>query len=184
MAPDYELVKEMKWQLWVVSLNHWYFDDIRKWTWWLSLAFTVVPLYIWWKVVDKKRLLEIVIIGLLANITSSFLDIVGSEAVLWGYPDRLFPNLPRVLPVDFTVIPVTYMLIYQYFPTWKHYIIAIVSMSLLFSFVAEPILVAIGLYEIYYWEYIYSFPIYIAMGIVIRWLTDTFRNIYLLHNKH
>jgi len=170
----YEKLTEKKFETFLASLNHWYFDDLGKWTWWLSLGLTVIPLIIWWKIADKTRLLEIIVLGLLANTTASFLDVVGSEAVLWGYPDRLFPNFPRILPIDFTVIPVTFMVIYQYFPDWKRYSLAIIAMSFIYSFVAEPLLVLIGLYELYAWKFVYSFPIYIIMGLFLRLVVELF----------
>ncbi len=177
LFPVYEQVAKVKTELWITSLNHWYYDDLHKWTWWLSLALTIIPLLVWWKIVDRKKLLTIVVVGLLANIFSAFLDVMGSEAVLWGYPDRLLPNLPRLLPIDFTVIPVTFMLLYQFLPDWKRYFPALIMMSFLFSFAAEPLMVCLKLYELYSWKYIYSFPIYIAMGIIIKWLAEKFWSI-------
>lgn len=161
-------VYEAKDKLMEAMLRHWYFDDLRKWTWWLSLVLTIIPLIIWWKIVDRKRLLEITVYGLLANITATFLDVIGSELVLWSYPDRLLPNLPRLLPIDYVVVPVAYMLIYQYFPKWKDFVIAMTVLSLIFSFVAEPLLVLLNMYELHYWQYWYSLPIYFAIGVVLR----------------
>ncbi len=172
LYPAYDLIIQKKVDLWLASLNHWYYDDLRKWTWWLNLALSIIPWIVWWKLVDRKRLLPILAVGLLASLAATMLDIIGSEAVLWGYPDRLLPNLPRLFPIDFTVIPVSFMLIYQYFISWKKYFLALVLMSFLFSFAAEPLMVYLGLYEMYLWEYIYSFPIYIAIGLAIRWLVD------------
>lgn len=157
-----------------VMMRHWFHDDLRKWTWWLSLAMTAVPLIVWWLLVDQTRLLEIIIFGLLANITATLFDVSGSELMLWSYPDKLLPNLPRLLPINFTVIPVTFMLLYQFFPAWNEFIIALVITAVIYTWVAEPLMVFLNLYQLYYWKYWYSFPIYIAMGIGLRLLLEFF----------
>ena len=159
-----------------LSLHHWWKYEVLKWNWWLSVALTFVPLYIWWKIVDKKRLMEIVAYGFFINISSSFLDVVGSEFVLWDYPIRVIPNLPRLLPIDFTVIPVVYMLIYQLFPKWKGFLIANTVVAAVFSFIAEPLLVWMKLYILITWKYYFSFPIYIAMAAVGKLMVNVFKS--------
>jgi len=151
-----------------ISLEHWWNAEFNRWNWWLSLVLAIIPLYIWWKLLDKKRILEICLYGLLINIFSSYLDVYGSGYVLWEYPVRLIPNIPRIFPIDATVIPVVYMLIYQYFPKWKQFIIAHVIIAAVFAFVMEPMLVWMNLYRLMTWKFIYSFPIYIIMAVVCK----------------
>jgi hypothetical protein len=158
-----------------LSLEHWVKYEVWKWNWWLSVALTFVPLYIWWIIADKKRLMEIVTYGFFINISASFLDVVGSEFVLWDYPVRVIPNLPRLVPIDFTVIPVVYMLIYQYFPKWKGFLIASTGVAAIFSFIAEPLMVWMKLYMLITWKYYYSFPIYIAMAVVGKVMVNLFK---------
>ena len=149
-----------------LSLARWWNCEFNLWQWWLNLILVFVPLYIWWKLLDRKRILEICVYGLLINIVSSYLDVLGSEFVWWDYPIRLIPNLPRLFPIDFTVIPVVYMLIYQYFPKWKSFIIANVIIAIIFAFAMEPLMIWMNLYTLVSWKLIYSFPIYIAMAVV------------------
>lgn len=157
-----------------LSLEHWWAAEFNRWNWWVSLALAVVPLYIWWKLVDKKRLLEICVYGLLVNVLSSYLDVLGSELVWWDYPVRLIPNLPRLFPIDFTVIPVVYMLIYQYCPTWKWFLVVSTIQSAVFSFIMEPLMIYLNLYDLVSWELIYSFPIYIIVSAVCKATTNAF----------
>jgi hypothetical protein len=157
-----------------LSLEHWWVAEFNRWNWWLSLALALVPLYIWWRYVDKKRILEICIYGLLVNILSSFLDVLGSELVWWDYPVRLIPNLPRLLPIDFTVIPVVYMLIYQYCPTWKSFVMVSIIQSAIFSFLMEPLMIYLNLYELVTWKLIYSFPIYILVACSCKIVVNLF----------
>ena len=158
-----------------ISMEHWLSAEVWQWQWWISLALAVIPLYIWWKLLDKKRIFEICVYGLLVNIFASYLDVVGSEFVWWDYPIRLIPNLPRLLPIDFTVIPVVYMLVYQYFPKWKSFIIVNFIVSAIFSFAMEPLMIWMNLYKLETWKLIYSFPIYILIAVICKATVNAFQ---------
>lgn len=54
--------------------------------WWLLLAFLIVPWLIWVKVVDKKRKLEIVVVGLFVALATTLLDLLGYNLNFWEYP--------------------------------------------------------------------------------------------------
>jgi hypothetical protein len=151
-----------------ISMQHWLTAEVWQWQWWVSLALAVIPLYFWWKLLDKKRILEICVYGLMINVFASYLDVTGSEYVWWDYPIRLVPNLPRLFPIDFTVVPVVYMLVYQYFPKWKHFIIANTVVAAIFAFVMEPLMIWMNLYALETWKLYYSFPIYIAMAVICK----------------
>ena len=47
---------------------------------------------------------------------------------------------------------------------------AMVVKGILFSFIAEPLLVQLGFYKLIKWNYAYSFPIYIFLGLSARWI--------------
>lgn len=64
------------------------------------------------------------------------------------------------------------MFIYQYFREWKSFIIANVILAAIFTFIAEPITVWLGIYKLDNWKYIYSFPIYILKTALIKWIVD------------
>jgi len=168
---EFQQITQLRSELCNLSVQHWLKDDIHKWTWWLNLTLTVLPWIIWWKVVDRKKITEIFVYGLLISTVAGSLDSFGTESVYWTYPDVLIPIIPRLLPIDLTVIPVVYMLVYQRYPDWKSFFIVSVIVSGLFSFIAEPILIWLNLYSLVTWKYIYSFPIYIIMALAMKWLT-------------
>lgn len=149
-----------------LSIKHWLNHEVNTWQWWLCVAFIIVPLIIWWKMVDRKRLLEIALYGLLVNTQAAFLDVVGSEFLLWEYPIKLIPIIPRLVPIDLIVIPVVFMLIYQRYPKWKDFLIANTIVSAIFSFIVEPLQVWMGHYKLFAWKHVYSFPIYIAIAVL------------------
>lgn len=166
---------EIKTQLRGMFLEHYLTYELFSWNWWLEITIIIVTLLVWWKVVDKKRLLEICFLGLIVNVIATLLDISGSEYVLWEYPVHVLPQVTVMLPIDYVVVPVIDMMIYQKFPTWGKYLIVSTVTAAALAFIAEPLAAYIGQYELITWKYIYSFPIYILINIVAKLLTEWFR---------
>lgn len=158
-----EIIK-LKQQLRGLFVQHWLTKEVFTWVWWVGIACLLVPFIIWWLAVDKKRLLEICVFGLMVNVSSIFLDVVGSEFVLWEYPVHILPQIPLLFPVDLVILPVVYMIIYQKFSKWWPYLIASAVAAALLAFGFEPLAVLIGQYKLIIWKYYYSFPIYIMIA--------------------
>lgn len=155
-----------------LSMEHWVNYEVFTWQWWIGVACVVIPLLLMWKLVDKRRLLEIIAFGFMLNILATFLDVVGSELLLWNYSLRIIPQIPLLFPVDFVLVPIFYMLIYQRYTPWKYFLIASTILSLALAFVAEPLAVYIGQYQLIHWKFIYSFPIYIVLAILGKFFAN------------
>lgn len=65
--PSYQKIVDLKQELASLELQNFFNDDIHKWTWWLNLGVTIIPWIIWWKLVDRKRILEIALYGRLCE---------------------------------------------------------------------------------------------------------------------
>lgn len=155
-----------------LSIEHWVKYEVFTWQWWLGIASVVIPFLLWWKMVDRRRLLEIIAFGFLVNILATFLDVAGSELVLWNYTIRLLPQFPLLFPVDFLLVPIFYMLIYQRYQAWKQFLFVSTLAALALAFVAEPLAVYINQYRLISWEFIYSFPIYVLLAILGKLFAD------------
>ncbi|MGI6453054.1 MAG: CBO0543 family protein [Syntrophomonadaceae bacterium] len=143
-----------------------------EWQWWVLLATLIIPLVIWWKLVDKDRFFQIAFFGFLAFLIALETDMLGHQLGLWHYPHRLVFIGPRLMEIDISLFPVTYMLVYQYFQSWKRYLIAAAIVTLTFSFVGEPLLVYMGIYELITWKHWYSLPIYFLIFVFLKWFVD------------
>ncbi|MDR3542448.1 MAG: hypothetical protein P4L69_16025 [Desulfosporosinus sp.] len=155
-----------------LSIEHWLRYEVFTWQWWIGIVFIVIPLLAWWKLVDKQRILVITAFGFLVNILATLLDVIGSELVLWNYTIRILPQIPLLLPVDFILVPIAYMLIFQRYRTWKQFLLASTIVALTLAFVAEPLAVYIKQYQLISWHYIYSFPIYIIISALSKFIAD------------
>lgn len=170
--PTLDEINKIRIQLKEACITHWLDNELFHFNWWISLILTILPLYIWWKLVDKSRVFKILTFGLMIGAVSITLDIAGINLVWWGYPNRLLPIIPPIFPFDISIVAVSNMLIYQYFRTWKSFLKAKLVLATTYSFIAEPLLVILGFYELYTWKYWYSFVGYFIMAVLIRWIVE------------
>ncbi|WP_134703025.1 CBO0543 family protein [Ammoniphilus sp. YIM 78166] len=165
-------VRELQDQLVQLDVERWSLYAFQAWNWWLLVVFLIVPWIIWIKLVDKKRVVEILLFGMVIILITVNLDSLGTHLGFWLYPVKLIPIIPKSLPFDASVVPVAYMLIYQYFRSWKSYTLALVVMAIVYAFFGEPL--AHWLDQALYlkWRYTYSFFFYIVTGIAVKWAVD------------
>jgi hypothetical protein len=104
-----------------------YFDHVLfSYQWWFLVCICVLLWGIWAILVDKKRIHIILLVGLITSIVAILLDDIGLSQSLWEYPYQIVYFTTRMDPIDMSVIPVFYMLLYQYMRTWKWYIITLI----------------------------------------------------------
>lgn len=167
MVSTPELV-ELQRQLTGFRFEQWRSEVLFTPQWWLLIILLFAPWYVWVKLVDRRRILEITTFGALTMILITMLDGIGMELGLWSYKYKIAPLLPLLLPMDLSVLAVTHMLIYQYFRPWSFFLAALVIAGCLFAFAGEPFMEYIDVYQRYGWEHWYSLPIYIGKAIVCR----------------
>lgn len=153
-----------------MQIRQWTHHDVFSLQFWFLMLLMFVPWYIWWKLADKKRLRELLLYGSLVSTVVTILDEIGCQLNLWEYVYDIEPLFPRLLPVNLTILPVTFMLVYQFFPKWKYFLTAHALVAAVLSFIAEPVLVWMRIYVMFQWKHIYSFPFYILIPLLLKWL--------------
>ncbi len=153
-----------------LRLEHWIKYEFLSSQWFGIIITTIFFIFIWWQLLDKKRLIELLLFGFFIATISSIIDGIGTELNAWDYPYKLGPMHFPLVVVDLLMLPYVLMLLYQFFTTWKSYLVAIIIASAIFCFIIEPVLKYTGIYEPYTWKYYYSFPIYIFIGLFCKWL--------------
>lgn len=151
-------------------LEYWLNYNLFSFPWWVIVVMNLLVFYVAWKMLSRTRLFELLTLGGLTVIVSTLLDIITVQYGLTGYPNSLFPISPSLFLGSFTMIPVIYMLIYQYFSTWRSYITAMIVVSVILSFVVENFLRWLNIYQYINWNSIYSLIVYIAMAILLKWI--------------
>lgn len=148
--------------------EYWLQHDLFSIQWWFLLAVFVVSWYVWWRLVDKRRLMEILLFGVTMSFLIYIWDQLGYELNLWLYTRKLFRIIPQAESLDLGILPILHMLVYQYFVRWRSYIIVNIVMAAVMAFIYEPISIGIGIYSMLNWEYVYSFPLYVVKAALIK----------------
>ena len=175
--PSVEQLAEMAKLLTQGRIENWLGEALGSWRWWTLVILLIAPWLVWFKLANKKQLIELTLFGLIVMVLTITMDWLGFMLSLWNYPVDFIPLLPRLSSVDYTVVPIVYMLTYQHFSTWKSYFWALTVVSAVFAFIVEPIIAHLGFYVLIKWLHWYSFIIYIIMGLFARWIARKIVNI-------
>lgn len=168
--------------LFEANYHYWQEHVLFSFNWWFLLTLTILPWVIWWGIVDKARMLEFMLMGTMTMVVAVNFDMLGHAFLFWTYNYKLIQTMPSLSAIDLSLLPVLYMVIYQFFSKWKTYVIAHVILSLGGSFILEPLFVWMGIYTLHGWRYIYSFPIYIMMGITFKWLIIKLKSLEIAYD--
>jgi len=165
---------------WVQIHYEYWLQHAYSVVWWLLLSCWILPWVIWCFLVDRKKIIELTFYGVIVMFITTFLDATGTAQGLWFYPIKVIPFTPHLEPTDWGILPVIFMLVYQYFPTWKTFIIAQIIVATLFSFIGEPFLTKLGVYMPLHWENIYSLPVYLMLAVIPK---ATIELLYIIGRK-
>jgi len=159
-------------------LDYWIQEVVFTYQWWIMIFVLIIPFFLWWRLVDKTRMIEISMVGLLVSGIAFILDQIGTSLGYWTYPYTLIP-LERDLwaVADFSVFPFFYMMMYQWFTEWKVYILAIIIFAFFPAFVGEIMFQRLGIYVLLKWKHIYSVPGYILLGLFIKAVMQKFHSL-------
>lgn len=151
------------------------YSNIDTWQFWVMLAFFIVPLITLVFMIDRKKAFRIGFYGLVIHVFAFYSDLYGTTQKLWEYPYTLTPLSQSSFGLDASLIPITYMLLYQWTVNHrKNYYLYIVLLAIVFAFVFKPFLSFIGLFHLEKASYGYLFLFYIAGGFISKWITDLF----------
>ncbi|CAG7614492.1 hypothetical protein PAESOLCIP111_01715 [Paenibacillus solanacearum] len=167
----FEEVQKAREQLHQLDYKQWMDESLFTWEWFLLAGLTTIPLILWWIILDKKRAYEIAFYGCMINIMAIILDDFGTNLAWWGYPIKLLPTIPPLLTADSILVPIVLMIIYQMFSTnWKKHLIANAITAAFLAFIAEPIFIWIGYYQLNSWKLLFSFLFYNAASALARFI--------------
>jgi len=162
---------ELQRQLTADHIEIWLAEDFLKLRWWALIVLYIVCAVVWWKLLDKRRLKEILVFTALAYIAALAINEYGQELILWAYPTDILPVFPPFSSANLLLLPAIYSLIYQRFSSSRSYFAAELAATVLFCFVLEPLLAWGGLFELLNWKYWLSAPVYVIMALLVRMFT-------------
>ncbi|MCT1904303.1 CBO0543 family protein [Oceanobacillus sojae] len=158
------------------KLEYWLNENLFTLSWWILFVTTVGIFIAWFIILDKKRIFEIVTYGFFVTATGVIGDAIGVSFMLWHYTNTLLP-VSQIAEIHTVQMPIIYMLIYQYFRSWRSFLIASIINAFVFAFILEPLLVWLQIYELHQWKHIYSFFPYIMIAVIFKLVIQKFKQL-------
>ncbi|MCZ8522518.1 MULTISPECIES: CBO0543 family protein [Paenibacillus] len=160
----------------LLAQNHiekWLHYGVNTFRWWLLVGLLMVPWLIWVKFADRRWLPESMLAGAMVIIITLLFDWTGYYLNFWDYPVELLPAVPGGLAFDLSVLPVPYMLMYLYLPSWRSYLLGLLFMTVVYAFIGEPLAIGLDLVSYIEWKNVYSVGYYVVTGVFTKAAVDT-----------
>ncbi|WP_371367407.1 hypothetical protein SRRS_13690 [Sporomusa rhizae] len=125
------------------AAEHWYNLIYTQWitehfltpTWFFQVLFVLFSYGVFFYLVDKKRIVQILLFGSLVAVSFSVYDSIGEQLGQWEYLKLILPFSPNFFLGDLTLIPLYAMLVYQYTSSWGTFLLGLIVWAGLFVFV-------------------------------------------------
>lgn len=166
---------------WVDYWQH--YSHYYTWQFWVVLAMFLLPLIVIILFIDRKKIFHLGFYGYSVHIFFTYTDMLGANNGRWMYPYKLLPFLPSSVSLDASLVPVIYMLVYQYsLNKGKNYYLLMAGLCFALAYVLKPLMVGLGLFHFGGKENFFILLLgYAAVALTSKWLTDLF--IYLQKTK-
>lgn len=151
-----------------VHIDKWLQHDVFHFKWWFLLGIFTLSIVLWWRILNKTRIPEVLLYTVLITLVMMGIDECGEELILWVYPIYLFPVFPVITAINLLFVSLSLSLAYQFFPTWKSFSCAAFIVAGLLAFIIDPILVWADFYRLLNWSYGYSFLLYLTAALLIK----------------
>ena len=183
----YEKMRSLTEDLSQLKVEYWYsYSSMSSWQFWvILLVMFILPLVVLYFFIDRKKIFLIGFYGFNIHVWFRYVDVWGYNQGLWGYPYELLPILPGNLSLDATLVPVLFMLVYQWtLNKKKNFYLYSLGLSLFLSFIIKPILVMHHLFALHKWvNYLHLFLFYCAIFLFSILITKIFIMMQESHKK-
>ncbi|WP_413303348.1 hypothetical protein AA0X95_25910 [Bacillus sp. 1P10SD] len=133
---QWERIVEQKVELHSAYSSYWnQYSNFGNWQFWLVLSLLLFPLILLVFTVDRKRIFEIFFFGYTVHILWAYLDIALGHRGFFVHKYFLLPVLPNATNVTASVLPVGFLLVYQYCTNHKkNFFLYTILLSAVFAF--------------------------------------------------
>lgn len=155
-----------------MEMNYWIHHDLFSFHWWAILIMNAIFLILFILLIDRQRILLITLAFMISYVINTIFDDIGEYFQLWSHPHQLVQFLSPVATVEFIIVPSIMALMYQMFSRWKFFLIVDFIVSLIISFIVQPIFVYLNIYKLHNWTYFYSLLVLFVIGVVVKIIMD------------
>lgn len=164
-------------QLSQLQMEFWQqYTHIDTWGFKVVLLMFIIPLVSLYFTIDRRNILLLGFYGLNIHVWFSYINIAGVRQGFFSYPFELIPFIPGNLALDAALIPVLFMLVYQWtINHGKNFYLYTFGLSLILSFVFKPILVSLELFILHKGtNYFHLFILYAIIFLFSKLITNLF----------
>jgi hypothetical protein len=151
----YETVRLLSYQ----SYQHWISEEVFSFRWFVIVGVLAAVYAVWLKLLDKRRVKDILLFGSLLSIGYVLADVIlGSFVGFYAYRISIFPIKPSIFIVSITIAPIMFMLVLQYTSSWPSFMLWGTIGTAVLSFGLVPLYVHMDILQLYKgWNYSLSF---------------------------
>lgn len=130
-----EQITQASQHLYDLILTQWVNQQFLTLTWFFLVAILLFSYALFIYLVDRKRIIEILLFGSLVAVSFANYDSIGQQFGYWAYYISIVPFFPNLFLGDITLIPIYAMFVYQYTSSWKSFFVWNTLWAGLFTFV-------------------------------------------------
>lgn len=173
-------------QLSNLVVNYWKVYSFGSWQFWLHLSMLLIPLVLIYFLIDRKRAFEVGFYGFNVHVWFTYFDTIGVRKVLWYYPYPAIPLIPTSFPIDAALVPVSFMLLYQWTVKYKkNYYIYATLLSAFFAFLFKLLWTSLDLFHLYKnATSFHRFLGYLLVMLLSKWITNIFKRLKDKESSH
>lgn len=108
-----DMIIQAKENLHQLLYSQWITEQFLSSKWFATTGLIAFSYFLFFYLVDKKRIIEILLYGSLISVIYTIYDMFGSQFVFWTFLLREFPIMPSIFPDNLTYVPLYAMLVYQ-----------------------------------------------------------------------
>lgn len=152
------------------SYQHWISQELFSTGWFLIIGLLIVVYGVWFKLVDKSNLRNLLLLGSLYAVGFGLSTIILEGYYgFWEFAVRITPLKPTIFTLSYTVAPILYMTVVQYNTSWKSFLLWASIGTAVISFGIVPIYVMLGILKLLRgFNYFYAFIYLLTGGIIGR----------------
>ncbi|RXI96269.1 hypothetical protein DS745_21275 [Anaerobacillus alkaliphilus] len=160
-----------------LQIEYWQeYSNINTWGFKAVLLMFIIPLVVLYFTIDRENILLLGFYGLNIHVWFSYINIASVKQGFIEYPYELIPFIPGNLSLDAALIPVLYMLVYQW--TIKHrknFYIYSFALTVILAFAFKPFLAIVNLIVLNEGtNYVHIFIAYCIIFLLSRIITVIF----------
>lgn len=166
-----EMIYQARVTLHELILTKWLAEDVFSLRWWSMVSLVALSYLLCFNLFDKRRLSKLFLFGSLLTVGASVYETIGVNFLLWVCATPILPIIPCLFVPYLTILPVYYMLIFQYTTTWRQFSLWNLIAVSIFSLVLIPSFAHFRIVRLDNWYAVYHIPMLFAIASLARAVT-------------